>query len=397
MRCFFRSFDVGTGDCHIIRLIKEDGNQFSIMVDCGCYTETLKEYLSDVLHDKIDLLIATHIDSDHIKGLANMLKNHPNLKIDKIWYNGYRRNNSNEEIKLNNQQKAIINQIKKVLPLEFDAIGYKEISAENGMTLAQIILDNEELSRVWEKEPITTDRNNVSLPEGFGEIIILSPEPVALDIIDKMFKDAFDTYFMQQWNESLEKGENLQELLIRLVDAYSDKKEIKLISASRHFNIKSADDLRMIAKEEGIDKSKTNLSSIAFVLKCGDHKIALLGDAHDSVLISSLENKFTEEQPVYFDAIKVSHHGSINNNSRLLWSKINSHRIFISGSRSDEYPSIGTIGKIAETIKDEESKIIIFNRESTNSEKINSLSDEIKNSLGIETEISEEEYELFEW
>lgn len=396
MKCLFRSFDVGTGDCHIVRLVKEDGKQFSIMVDCGNYTKSVKKYISEVLHDHIDLLIATHIDSDHIKGISNMLKNHLNLKIGQIWYNAYKRNNPIEEIKLNNQQKAIINQIKKELNLEFDAIGYKEVSAENGMTLAEAILNNEDFCKVWKKEPITTDTKNVLLPDGFGEIIILSPEPQALNIIDDKFKEAFDTFFMQQWDESLEKGECLQELLIRLVETYSNKKEPKPISSLQCQNINLINDIRMLAKEEGNDKSKTNLSSIAFILKCGEHQIAMLGDAHDSVIISSLESKFKKEKPIYFDAIKIAHHGSINNNSRLLWSIINSHKIFVSGSRNDEYPSLGTIGKIAETIKNDKPKLIVFNRESINSKKIDNLRDDIKESLGIRTVISEEEYELFE-
>ena len=45
MKCYFRSFDAGIGDCNIIRLVKDEGEQYVIMVDCGSYTEPLKEYL----------------------------------------------------------------------------------------------------------------------------------------------------------------------------------------------------------------------------------------------------------------------------------------------------------------------------------------------------------------
>lgn len=74
MKCYFRSFDAGIGDCNIIRLVKDEGAQYVIMVDCGSYTEPLKEYLQNALHNHIDLLIATHIDSDHIQGIVTMLK-----------------------------------------------------------------------------------------------------------------------------------------------------------------------------------------------------------------------------------------------------------------------------------------------------------------------------------
>ena len=35
MKCYFRSFDVGIGDCNIIRLVKDEREQYVIMVDCG--------------------------------------------------------------------------------------------------------------------------------------------------------------------------------------------------------------------------------------------------------------------------------------------------------------------------------------------------------------------------
>ena len=57
MKCYFRSFDAGIGDCNIIRLVKNEGEQYVIMVDCGSYTEPLKEYLQNALHNHIDLLI----------------------------------------------------------------------------------------------------------------------------------------------------------------------------------------------------------------------------------------------------------------------------------------------------------------------------------------------------
>lgn len=91
MKCYFRSFDASIGDCNIIRLVKDDGRQYVIMVDCGMYTKKLKEYLQTTLYNRIDLLIATHIDGDHIQGITSMLKNHEGLSVGEIWYNCYRR------------------------------------------------------------------------------------------------------------------------------------------------------------------------------------------------------------------------------------------------------------------------------------------------------------------
>lgn len=397
MKCFFRSFDVGIGDCIVIRLVKDDGKQYVIMVDCGKYTTPLKKYLQDTLQNHIDLLIATHIDGDHIQGMVTMLKENKGLTIKKIWYNCYRRKNTVGTVELNEQQKAIIKEIQKALPVEIDAINYREISASQGKTLARTILENEKLKKVWEIECITCEMKDFDLPEGFGKIVILAPKQEALKAIDNKFRDTFDKYFMQVWNENIESGEELQELLIRMIDAYQDKFGEKLISA-RINPVYDAAYVREQAKEETIDDSDTNYSSIAFILECGEHKIAMLGDAFANTLEECIDYKYKNKpKPLLCDAIKVSHHGSNANNSKALFECINSHLYFISGGKGERYPTWGTFGRIAETYKDEQIKQIVFSHRCDITEKINGLSNEDKRELGVETIISDQEYELFEW
>ena len=196
MKCYFRSFDVGIGDCNIIRLVKDDGTQYVIMVDCGEYTKPLKEYLQNKLQNHIDLLIATHIDGDHIQGMATMLKEHDGLTIGKIWYNCYRRREDAEVIELNAQQNVILEQIRKALPVEFDAINYKPVSATQGKSLAKAILDNEEFKKVWEAKYITCDTENFDIPGDFGKIVFLAPKPDALQTIENKFNLSKIVYIM---------------------------------------------------------------------------------------------------------------------------------------------------------------------------------------------------------
>lgn len=397
MKCYFRSFDAGIGDCNIIRLVKDEGEQYVIMVDCGSYTEPLKEYLQNTLHNHIDLLIATHIDGDHIQGIATMLKKHEDLTVGEIWYNCYRRTESAEYIELNEQQKAILKQIHKALPVEFDAINYREITALQGKTLAKTILINEEFKRVWKTEYITYDTEDFDIPGGFGKIVFLAPKQEALKIIEDKFKDAFDKFFMQAWKESIENSEELQELLIRLVDAYQDKFESKQISAKNKL-VYDAAFVRKQAKEEDADGSDTNYSSIAFMLECGEHRIAMLGDAYASTIEKAIDNKYKDRaKPIECDAIKVSHHGSNGNSSKALFDRINSHIYFIPGGKAEKYPTWGTFGRIAEIHKDEQAKLVIFSHQCTITEKMNGVAEEVKRKLGVETIITEQEYELFEW
>ena len=396
MKCYFRSFDAGIGDCNVIRLIKDDGTQYAIMVDCGKYTQAIKEYVRDVLHNHIDLLIATHIDGDHILGLTNMLSNHEGLLVDNIWYNSYRRTNIKTRIELNEQQKKILEQIKQALPVEFDAINYREISNTQGKSLAKTILEKETLYRVWRTDYITDQTTDFILPNDFGKIVLLGPKHKALQTIEKKFKNAFDEYFMQIWNESIDCGEELQELLIRLIDSLQSRIKKKTV-ASIKGPIHNAAFVRNAAKDETLDDSDTNYSSIAFMLECNGHKIAMLGDAFASTIEDTIVKKYSDdEKPIAREAIKVSHHGSNGNNSKTLCNLISSHRYFIPGGKGTEYPTWGTFGRIVESNKDEYPKLVVFSHTCDMTEFINGLSSEDKADLGVETIITEQEYELFE-
>lgn len=396
MKCFFRSFDAGIGDCNVIRLIKDDGTQYAIMVDCGKYTQAIKEYVRDVLHNHIDLLIATHIDGDHILGLTKMLNNHEGLLVDNIWYNSYRRINIKNRIGLNEQQKKILEQIKQALPVEFDAINYREISNTQGKSLAKAILEKEALYRVWRTDYITDQTKDFILPNGFGKIVLLGPKPEALLAIEEKFKNAFDEYFMQIWNESIECGEELQELLIRLIDYLQSSIKKKTVASIKE-PIHNAAFVRNAAKDETLDDSDTNYSSIAFMLECNGHKIAMLGDAFASTIEDTIVKKYRDdEKPIACEAIKVSHHGSNGNNSNTLCNLISSHRYFIPGGKGTEYPTWGTFGRIVENNKDEYPKLVVFSHTCDMTELINGLSSKDKADLGVETIITEQEYELFE-
>lgn len=406
MKCFFRSFDVGIGDCNVIRLVKDDDTQYAIMVDCGSFKPSVKKYVEEVLQCHINLLVATHIDGDHIVGLAKMLTTCPNLQIDHIWYNCYRRHDDEHaEVELTEDQKEVLQWIKNHLPVEFDAINYrKEISANQGKSLAECIIEKEEWNWAWEKNYITDQTPDFELcdnsPEGgnnFGKLVLLGPKPDAMNTIEKKFKDAFNKYFMEIWNDSMAHGECLSELLIRLVDAKKEKFKVKNISATAEPKTDAAF-VRNAAQNEGCDSSDTNYSSIAFMLECGSHKVAMLGDAFASTLEDGIDGKYkATDKPILCDAIKVSHHGSNDNSSKTLLGKIASHNYFIPGGRKEDYPSWGTLGRIALSHQDGETKHVVFSHKGIMSEKMNNLEKAVKEELKIETLITDQEYELFEW
>jgi len=90
-------FPAGAGDCILVHFIKED---YRILIDGG-YAETYHKYLNKYLTElktqgkRINLLIVTHIDSDHIGGIQAFLKENGFAKnpsvigVDEVWYNAF--------------------------------------------------------------------------------------------------------------------------------------------------------------------------------------------------------------------------------------------------------------------------------------------------------------------
>lgn len=395
MKCYFRSFDVGIGDCNVIRLVDGD-QQYTIMVDCGQFTAPVKDYVENDLQKHIDILVATHIDGDHIVGLAKMLTEIPDLQIDHIWFNTYRRSMTAATVELTKQQLEILEWVKNRLPVEFDAINYRrEVSAPQAKSLSKIIIEKPELKKVWNVDYITKDTPDFSLPNNFGKIVFLSPTEDALKAVDIKFKDAFNKFFMEQWNDSIENGEELSELLLRLSDAYKSKYELRPVSFSHEFyGVKYITEQSQI---EESDNSETNYSSIAFILECGEYKVAMLGDAYSKTVEESLVKKYNNVSacPLQCAAIKLSHHGSNGNSSKSLLGKIQSQYYFIPGGKSDKYPSWGTFGRLV--LSHSGKKVVIFSHCCDMSKLMAGISGEVKQVFNVETFINEEEYELFEW
>lgn len=102
MTATFKTFHSGIGDC-IFFLIKKEEEQRVVMVDCGTFEVPIKKYVQEKLAKKIDLLIVTHIDNDHIEGVKTML-NDPEIKVGRIIFNCYQRNAFGEKRRLNKYQ-----------------------------------------------------------------------------------------------------------------------------------------------------------------------------------------------------------------------------------------------------------------------------------------------------
>ena len=96
------------------------------------------------------------------------------------------------------------------------------------------------------------------------------------------------------------------------------------------------------------DDRSANGSSMAFIIEYKNKKLLFLADAHPSIIINNLKLHYKEEDfPLYFDVIKVSHHGSQGNTSLELLKMITSQQyIFSTNGKTHNHPDKEVIGRI---------------------------------------------------
>ncbi len=221
-------------------------------------------------NEKIDLLIITHWDDDHIGGVLKFFKEDTeNAKslIENIWFNSGTLINEHF-----NSQEASENVD------EVDSVFNPNTSIKQGISFEKLILDN----NISNTEVINTETNTDNIIEDFN-FTILSPT-------DKELKKLLTLWEKSPYNPYTSSNNDYHKTLDELLK--NDFKE---------------------------DNAKHNGSSIAFILEIEDKKMLFLGDAHPSVIVNSLiELGYSKENKLKIDFVKVSHHGSKANTSNEL-------------------------------------------------------------------------------
>lgn len=290
------------GDSILIKTYDENNIELVILVDGGTpstFEFSLKKQLKEI--PKIDVLVLTHIDNDHIGGLINLFKNSiiSKIEIGEIWYN-----QPDVEFYDPKTEKALIS-----VP-----------QAENWKALIK-----EKITDVVIKE-ITT-KNGVINIKGL-EFTILSP---TLEIKNKLYE-----VWLKEQGKS-KSGELNQKALIS--------------TSTPNYSV-SLDELNKIdfKPEKSINNDIYNSSSIAFLLKCPDLNFLLLADSRAEIISNNLKILgYSKTNPLEVNFVKISHHGSLNNTSQELLSLIKSNNYLIStngGTSNHKHPSRETIARI---------------------------------------------------
>ena len=303
-----RVLQANHGDCILVTHQSGD-NVFNLLVDGGNSATFMhgapprhKGALCLVLDELkmkgecIDLAILTHIDDDHIGGLISAFKAPGYLRemVKSVWFNSSRLITDHF-----NEPRIVENDIR--LNIETP-----DTSVQQGKSF-EALLDEIGCKR----GPLV--QAGLALKSGPFEFNILSPNESALK---------------------------------KLLCIWPKENISANTSTSTDYKL-SFEEILANDKFES-DKSITNGSSIAFILRADDVAMLFLGDAHDEVVISELKAlDYSPKNRLTVDMIKVSHHGSQYNLSSEFLSLVKSRRFIISTNGSVHgLPNKRTIARI---------------------------------------------------
>lgn len=322
------------GDSFFVQFFNE---KINILIDTGFIT-TFNQYLKPKLleldnnGEVLDLLVITHIDADHISGAIRLLEENVSneqanvIRIKNIWHNSYRHIHPETEnsISLRAQNRN------KIAVRRLDALGYPlveeksqhSISAKQGSSLASLIKKGGyNWNAQFNGEAVVIDNQSVVQLTEKIKLVLLSPSLQKLEDLRK--------YWLSELRKLGHIGKEEIDLFYDDAFEFSVSRENEGIESQKSISATKLDIDFLSNKEFKEDTSVTNGSSISFVLEYDGRKILFLGDSHPSIIEESLKKIYSEEV-IWFDAIKVSHHGSKSNTSPQLLALVDSDYYFIS-------------------------------------------------------------------
>jgi hypothetical protein len=294
-----------------VRILVDGGPAHTYDAALRAKLESLRDLGSGRAHEKrIDLFVVTHIDCDHIDGAIIFLREYKSLRVtfDEIWFNAWRH----------------------IAPPAVEA--YRPLQGE---FLGALVATEPEFQTRWNTRfahnaVVVSDEGvlpRFDLPQN-ANLTLLSPYKSQLDRLRRKWSAA-----IRDFNPGDE-----QAALARL----NERRDYRPPSSIDEFS----------AKTYGADPSVPNASSIAFILEHGDKSCLFTGDAHARVLVASLRRLARERgvDRVRVDAVKLPHHGSMNNISEELLSLINCDTWLISTNGDVfEHPDRETVELIGKT------------------------------------------------
>jgi beta-lactamase superfamily II metal-dependent hydrolase len=269
---------------------------------------------------RFDLLVVTHVDSDHIGGIPQLLADRSlGLHFDDVWFNAWRH-----------------------LPKVGDLLG----PVEGEIVSAELDRNGSPWNAAFDGRPVYVPGRG-RLPRttlrGGMTLTLLSPTPAGLEKL------------RPEW-----------EATVRAAGLDPGSPDAALAEAARRRGVPDllgdVIDVDALASSKLVaDRAAPNGSTIAFLAEFEGTSCVFTGDAHPDVLREGLERLCSERKAerLRVDALKVPHHGSKHNVSTDVVDLLDTSRfLFSSNGRQTNHPDPEGV---ARTIARSDAPTLYFN------------------------------------
>ena len=276
------------GDC-LLLTYGDQSRTRRVMIDGGraATYPLIKPKLTELGGERIDVLVITHVDQDHILGVLSLFDDpEPPVEFLDIWFNGFDQLNDNQ----------------------FESFG-----PVDGERFTAILTDRQlPWNKAFKGCAIEVGRPQFPFDDE-AEFRIVAPDRTLLQNL------------IPTWTRECAKS--------GLIPGVDPERPEPGDSFERFGALDVAAVRQLAASQFKPDTSKANMTSIGFLFEYDDTRILFTGDGDVPRLIASLRPMAEQEGGrVRIDALKVPHHGSGQNISRELLEIIDCKRYLISTS-----------------------------------------------------------------
>ncbi len=334
-----KMYPAKNGDSFLIKHMDKDGSPTAILIDGG-YASTFRDYIQQDLIElnkqdiALDLVVATHIDADHICGLLELfeINGHSQspaiIPIKHVFHNSLKSiSDSRPLVKEipDAELKLLSSLCRKGFPVHDRASSDPiEISARQGSSLAVLLLEGEYCWNFGDgTTPVYSKLGALQLKDNL-KVNVLGPDTKRLKKLKHLWmSEVRRTGYASQVGNSALFYDAFEYLCARNNNELRKNVTATMLSSSAVNN-------RGLENVYSPDISVTNCSSISLVIEIGTSRLLFLGDSGAEDIETMIEKEYSASKPVIFDAIKISHHGSLGNTSPNLLKLIDSPYFFIS-------------------------------------------------------------------
>ena len=304
---FLKAFE---GDGIHLSFQDPEGQNRNILIDGGMpqtYTHPqnkgeLKVLLNNLpMSEKIDILVITHVDNDHIGGICKWLQKNPmeaQTKIGKVWFN------TGKLMANYLSEKPDESHIIEDTYITFNTL----TGIGQGITVEEFLEQKQILVKTIIKSGQIIDQYGL-------KITILSPNNLKIRALYNKWEKESPKTTKTSPPESDYKNSLLS---YTINDTFSE------------------------------DTATHNGSSISFILNYKNQNFLFLADSHPSVIVEALKNMgYSQSNQLEVDFMKVSHHGSkANTNIELLQLVKTSNYVICTNGNSFNHPHKQLLARI---------------------------------------------------